>query len=72
MQKVIVNSTPMIILSKIGLIDVLHTLFGEIIIPQAVYDEITFKSDDACRAVKGNDWIKVANMVIYEKRAIPL
>ena len=62
MQKVIVNSTPMIILSKIGQIDVLHTLFGEIIIPQAVYDEITYKSDDACRVVKETDWIKVANI----------
>lgn len=39
MSKVIVNSTPMIILSKIGMISVLHDLFGEVIIPQAVYDE---------------------------------
>ena len=70
MQKVIVNSTPMIILSKIGLIDVLHTLFVEIIIPQAVYDEITFKSDDACRAVKGNDWIKVANISATADRSM--
>ena len=62
MQKVIVNSTPMIILSKIGMLEILHKLFGEITIPQAVYDEITFKSDTACRFVRENNWIKVARI----------
>lgn len=33
MRRIIVNSTPMIIFSKIGMIDILHKLFGEIIIP---------------------------------------
>lgn len=62
MQKVIVNSTPMIILGKTGLIEVLHKLFGEITIPEAVYDEITFKSDVASRLIKESDWIKIAHI----------
>ena len=59
MQKVIVNSTPMIILSKIGMIEILHKLYGEITIPKAVYDEVTVKSDIANRIIRENAWINV-------------
>ena len=43
MRDVIVNSTPMIILSKIGMLDILHKMYGNVIIPQAVFDEVTVK-----------------------------
>lgn len=33
MRDVIVNSTPMIILSKIGMLDILHKMYGNVIIP---------------------------------------
>ncbi len=62
MQKTIVNSTPMIILSKIGMIEILHKLFGEITIPKAVYDEVTFKSDIASRIIMENDWINIESV----------
>lgn len=62
MRRIIVNSTPMIIFSKIGMIDILHKLFGEIIIPQAVYDEITYKSDIVCKIVENNNWINTAKI----------
>lgn len=37
---VIANSTPLIALSKVGKFDLLKDIFGEIIIPQGVYDEV--------------------------------
>ncbi len=40
MRKVIVNSTPIIGLADIGRLDLLRQVYGGIVIPQAVYDEI--------------------------------
>ena len=36
---VVSNTTPLIGLASIGRFDLLHAMFGEITIPQAVYDE---------------------------------
>ncbi len=43
MRKVIVNTTPLIALCHVGKLDVLKKLYGEILIPQAVYREIAVK-----------------------------
>ena len=48
MRKVIVNSTPLIVLSGIGYLDILQKLYGEILIPTAVYQEVTKVKDSAC------------------------
>ena len=45
MRKVIVNSTPLISLGKIGMLEVLQKEYEHITIPKAVYDEVTFKND---------------------------
>lgn len=37
---VVANSTPLIALGKVGKLDLLKDIFGEIIIPQGVYDEV--------------------------------
>ncbi len=42
-MKTVSNTTPIISLSSIGKIEILEDLFQEIIIPQAVYDEIKAK-----------------------------
>lgn len=42
-MKTVPNTTPIISLSSIGKIEILKDLFQEIIIPQAVYDEIKVK-----------------------------
>ena len=42
-MKTVSNTTPIISLSSIGKIEILKELFQEIIIPQAVYDEIKAK-----------------------------
>ena len=39
MRRVIVNSTPIIVLCNIGLLDILKALYAEIYIPEAVYRE---------------------------------
>jgi predicted nucleic acid-binding protein len=42
---VIVNSTPIIALAAIDRIDILKALYGQVIIPKAVHDEIVFKEN---------------------------
>ena len=60
MRKVIVNSTPIILLSNINQLELLKQIYGEITIPQAVYDEVTEKPDSACQNLKNHfDWIKI-------------
>ncbi len=44
-MKTVSNTTPIISLSSIGKIEILKDLFQEIIIPQAVYNEIKVKQD---------------------------
>ena len=61
MRKVIVNSTPLIILCTIGRLDILKALYGDIYIPNAVYKEVTAKQDSACMILKQEvgQWIHV-------------
>ena len=58
MRKVIVNSTPIIGLANIGKLDLLRLVYGQITIPQAVYDELI--SPAVKRQVLQNlEWIHV-------------
>ena len=60
MRKVVVNSTPLIILGNIDGLKILQELYGEIIIPRAVFEEVTNKDDDAKLKLSQNlSWIKV-------------
>ena len=49
-RKVIANTTPLIALADIGHLDLLQKLYGEIMIPRAVLDEI--KSEPAKSIVR--------------------
>lgn len=60
MRRVIVNSTPLIVLCKIGRLDILKNLYGEIVIPQAVFSEVTAKKDSACRQIREKEWISTS------------
>lgn len=63
MRKVIVNSTPLIVLCGIGQLNLLKKLYGEIYIPKAVYQEVTAKTDSACLQLKNEkSWIHVAEI----------
>lgn len=46
-EKVIINASPFILLSKSGLIELLPQLFTEICMPEAVMEEITADNDIA-------------------------
>lgn len=61
MRKVVVNTTPLIALSHTGQLDVLKKLYGEIVIPEAVYTELSAKAESICKKTvdKSLDWIRV-------------
>ncbi len=62
---VVSNTTPLIGLATIQRFDLLKQLFGEIVIPQAVYDEAVVKGREevgAKREVSTATWIKIAHV----------
>lgn len=59
---VVSNTTPLIGLAVIHRFDLLRRFFGEVIIPQAVYDEAAIAGREAGGAkqeILAADWIKV-------------
>lgn len=63
MPRVIVNSTPLIVLSNINYLHLLKDLYKDIYIPQAVYDEVTAKNESACQQIKNNlNWIHICKI----------
>lgn len=70
MRKVIVNSTPLIILGKIDELEILKDLYGEIIIPQAVFEEVTIKNDFAKEKILNSSWIKILEVQDKTNRKI--
>lgn len=59
MRKVIVNSTPLIALSKTGRLDLLRDMYREIYVPKAVFEEVTAKNDVVKSKVERSGWIHV-------------
>ena len=57
MRKFLANTTPLIALANIGRLDLLNKLYGTIIVPQAVMDEIV--REPARQRVRNASWIKV-------------
>jgi uncharacterized protein len=65
---IVSNSSPLINFSKINRLNLLNKCFKEIIIPQAVYNEITFKKElpetNLLISEINNKWIKVTKIDI--------
>lgn len=61
MLKVVVNTTPLIALCHVGQLETLKKLYGEIVIPEAVYKELSVKTESICKKTvdKSLDWIRV-------------
>lgn len=61
MRKVIVNTTPLIALCHVGQLDVLKKIYGEALIPPAVYQELSEKKESLCKKQVDNslNWIHV-------------
>ena len=70
MRKVILNSTPLIILSKIGELEILKNSYVEIIIPRAVFEEVTRKNDLAKEKILNSEWIKILEVQDKSDRKI--
>ena len=49
MRSVVVNSSPLIALSGISKLRLLSALYGSVMIPDAVYREISAKPDSVCK-----------------------
>jgi predicted nucleic acid-binding protein len=63
-MRVVVNATPLIALSLVNRLDLLHRLFEEVIVPPAVYEEITAKDADqtGVTALRSATWIKIVSL----------
>ena len=62
MRKVIINSTPIIALCKVDRLKILHKLYGEVTIPQAVFREVTEKNDVVRQRISSCQWIHVESV----------
>ncbi len=69
MRKVIVNSTPLIVLCGIRRLDILRELYEEIFIPSAVFREVTVKNDSACVQIRSaGAWIRVEEIKDHSEK----
>lgn len=69
MRKVIVNSTPLIVLCGIDRLDILREMYQNIYIPSAVFQEITAKGDSAGKQIcSAGDWIHVEQIRNYSEK----
>lgn len=58
-EKIVVNTSPLIVLFNSNQDDLLPQLFSDIIVPEAVVEEVTRgKSDRASQRVPQTDWLK--------------
>ncbi|MCL0074398.1 DUF3368 domain-containing protein [Dehalococcoidia bacterium] len=64
MLKVVSNSSPLIHLGKIGLLDLLAEQFNQILIPRAVWQEAVEEGGDEpdAKAIAAASWIKVQDI----------
>ena len=61
---VISDTTPLITLMKAGKLDVLHSLFGEVLLPEAVFAEATGNETfrDEADIIRNSEFIKVVQI----------
>jgi len=64
---VVSDTTPLSELAKVGHMNLLRDVFGQVILPQEVYDEVTTGMHPAVAVVKSADWIEVFSVNNSEK-----
>ncbi len=67
----VTNTTPLITLAGVGLLDLLPLLYGEILAPRIVLDEYQVKAPPAEPTLTEVSWLKVVDDVIIDP-ALPL
>ncbi len=77
-MKIVSNASPLIALSAIGKLELLHELYGAILLPQSVYDEVSVVAQHRGRVFADDSdrsWLKVKsvqNKVIADTLKIQL
>ncbi len=59
---VVSDTTPLSELAKVGQLVLLRDVFGQVIVPQEVYDEVTSGTHPAVPAVRSATWIEVRSV----------
>ena len=69
-MKIVCNASPLINLARIGKLDLLRELYGELIIPEAVWHEVVEEGSGQPGAdeVKCADWIKTQGVTNMDLR----
>lgn len=70
-KKIVLNASPLIVLFKSRLENVLPGLFEEIVIPETVYNEVTgnLKNDRAAIELPNTKWCKIIKVKLNDKIA---
>lgn len=60
---VVADTSPLIYLSRVGALGLLHVLFGEVVVPRAVWTEVVEQRTVApgLDALKSADWLRVVD-----------
>src|SRR3972149_5230602 len=62
-RPVVVNNTPLVAFWSIARLDILHTLFGEIVIPPAVREEfLSTEKETRSKTLRDESWIRVIDL----------
>lgn len=57
---VVSDTSPIFYLLEIGVVEILHTLYGEVLVPPAVHEELCHPSSPSCQwASRPPDWFRV-------------
>jgi len=64
---IVSDTTPLSELAKVGKLNLLHDIYGKIIIPQEVYHEVTTGTHPAVNLVQLADWIERRTISSSEK-----
>lgn len=64
---VVADTTPIISLLKIGHLELLQTMFGSVMIPRAVYDELTSEITFADKVVAVKNAHSLMSARIYQR-----
>lgn len=64
---IVSNASPLINLARIGKLDLLRELYGKLLIPQAVWQEVVLDGvgQPGAEQVKTSDWIKQGWCKVY-------
>jgi predicted nucleic acid-binding protein len=62
-RPVVVNSTPLVAFWAVGRLDILRSLFGEVVIPPAVREEfLSIETEARGKVLQAETWIRVVNL----------